>query len=194
MRMAGAPCGHFAAEFDAGGTRWGWVLAGPTEAATLGWHDLGVSDEVDAGVADHGHVDGAVALAEAGLVFLEDNVEHPVQRILDGPMSPNGFGGFQGREGGGGDVVARVEAAALLEFGLPLDLDHGGNTGQTEFAGEAAVAVQPIDLVRHRDGALLDATVSLVGVIGAVAFDLGVGEQGLDLVARVGWLAFTARR
>jgi hypothetical protein len=88
-----------------------------------------------------------------------------------------------------------VSHAAILRRSLMLagrGGDHGGNTGQTEFAGEAAVAVQPIDLVRHRDGALLDAPVSLVGVIGAVALTSGSANRASISSRRVGWLAFTA--
>lgn len=41
------------------------------------------SDLIDGEVADHRHVGCAVALAQPGLVFVEDDVENPVQSVFD---------------------------------------------------------------------------------------------------------------
>jgi hypothetical protein len=68
----------------------------------------------------------------------------------------------------GGDIVSRVEAATILEFGARGDLDDGGHARRAEFAGEAPVAAEPIDLSSERDGALLDAAVAFVEIGDAV--------------------------
>ena len=46
----------------------------------------------------------------------------------------------------GGNVVARVEAAAILEFCLGMDLDDGAGVSEAEFSGKPAVAIDPVDL------------------------------------------------
>jgi len=59
-----------------------------------------MSDEVDGEMADHGHVPCAVSFPKPALVFLEDDIENPGERVLDRPRAPDGFGGLRGREGG----------------------------------------------------------------------------------------------
>ena len=66
--------------------------------------------------------------------------------------------------GAGGDVVAGVEPAAVGQFGPRLDLDDGARDGEAEFAGEASLAVEPVDLARDRDGSGFDAAVALVEI------------------------------
>ena len=72
-------------------------------------------------MADGGHVVGAVALAQAGLVVAEGDIEHPVQAILDRPVLADGLGGG---EGSGGDEMAGFAAAASdgLDAGLHQSL------------------------------------------------------------------------
>lgn len=50
------------------------------------------SDEVDGEVAGDGHIFGAMALSQAGLIVFEDDVEHPMEFVLDGPMAARRFG------------------------------------------------------------------------------------------------------
>jgi len=47
---------------------------------------------------DDGHVFGAVAFSETGLVVAEDDIEHPVQLVFDAPVASDGLGGGLGRE------------------------------------------------------------------------------------------------
>lgn len=56
------------------------------------------------------HVKSAVALSETRLVVVED-VEGPVQSVLDQPVAAHGMSGPFGRQFGGGDKVSRVETA-----------------------------------------------------------------------------------
>jgi len=99
-------------------------------------------------------------------------------------MAAHGVGGGLGGEGRGGDVVSRVEAAAILELGARGDLDDGGDAGEAELAGEAPVAAEPIDLSGEGDAALLDPAVAFVVIGDAVeAGGRRVGEEGFDLGA-----------
>ena len=93
-------------------------------------------------MSDDGHVFGAMAFSDVGEVFLEGDVEHPVQAVFDAPVAAHGAGGGFGVEGRGGDVVAGIEAAAVLRFDLGAELDDRGHAGQAAFSGETALAVQ----------------------------------------------------
>ena len=53
----------------------------------------GGADEVEGEMPDGGHVSGAVALAQAGEVFGEGDVEHPVEAVLDCPVFADGLQG-----------------------------------------------------------------------------------------------------
>jgi len=124
-----------------------------------------------------------------------------VEAVFDAPVSPHGVGGGFGAEGGGGDIVSGVEAAAILELGARGDLDDGGDAGQAQFAGEAFVAAQPIDVAGDRDGAFLDPPMSFVAIGGGVeSGGRSLLEEALDLAPpsisrrRVGWLDLTASR
>ncbi len=55
------------------------------------------ANEVDGEVSDGGHVSGAVAFTEAGQVLPEGDVEHPVELVLDAPVSAHGLGEGFGR-------------------------------------------------------------------------------------------------
>src|SRR3546814_3195316 len=100
----------------------------------------------------------------------------------DLPVSAHGACGVFGGEACGGDVVAGIEAAAVLQFGARGDAHDGGGTGQAQFAGEAARAGEPIGLARDGDAAFFDAAVALVVVgDGIEGFCGSVGEEGLDL-------------
>ncbi len=65
------------------------------------------------------------------------------------------------------------------------NLNDGGCVRQSEFAGKATIAGEPVDLARDGDGSFLDAPVSLVEFGAAVEGAVGsVGEVGFDLGAQ----------
>ena len=64
---------------------------------------VGVED-VEGEASDDGEVFRGVVLARAGVVFVEDDVEGPVQVVLDRPMRPDGV-----------EELARAEAAREQE-------------------------------------------------------------------------------
>ena len=71
----------------------GGFCAGIDAARSGGWARgaccfLCGSDLIDGEMTHDRHVGCAVALAQAGLVFVEDDVEHPMQPVFDGPIGP----------------------------------------------------------------------------------------------------------
>ena len=128
---------------------------------------------------------GAMAFAQSGLIFVEDHVQCPMQLIFYAPMAPDRLGGVFGRDFGRRDVVARIEAAAILELGSALDFDDGGDARQAQFPGKAPLPAEPVDLARHSDGALFDAAVPFVHVGEALQARLGsIAEENLDFAAQ----------
>jgi len=83
-------------------------------------------------VSDDGHVLGAVAFPQAGLVVVEVDVENPMEAVLDAPMGAHGLARLRGGQDGGGDVKARFEARAVGEFGARLDANEGSWHGFPE--------------------------------------------------------------
>lgn len=81
------------------------------------------SDEVEGEVADHRHVCGTVAAAQARLVLLELDIENPMQAVLDAPMGSGGLGEGLCGEDARGDLASPLD----LDLGARLDtgLDHG---------------------------------------------------------------------
>ena len=137
---------------------------------------------VDRELAHERHVLRAVALAHARQVLLEGHVERPVQGVLDAPVAADGLSERGRGTGAGCDVVAGVEPGAVLQLGPRFDPDDGARIDEADFAGKAPVAVEPVDLPQHRDGAGFDAAVALVEI--DVDFDLalvGGCEGGLDV-------------
>lgn len=72
--MVGAPAGLFSPELDGA-----FVVDG--------------SHEVDGEMPDDGHVEGAMALSKPRLMVVEDDIEGPIQSVLDQPVAAHGVTG-----------------------------------------------------------------------------------------------------
>ena len=116
--VVNAPAGLFASEFD------GVLVANG-------------SDKVESEMAHDGHVECAVAFSEPRLVVVEDDVEGPVQSVLDQPVAAHGMSGPFGRQLGGGDKISRVEAASILQSGARADAHDGCGVWQAQRASPA---------------------------------------------------------
>lgn len=82
-------------------------LSPSLEAVSVGWS----AHEVHGHVPDDGHVLGSVACSEAGEVFVEDDVEDPVEAVLDVPMGAHGGGeGLGVGDEGAGEFESLQEA------------------------------------------------------------------------------------
>jgi hypothetical protein len=59
---------------------------------------LSAVDQVDGDGLDDGHVLLTVDGSQAGKVIMEDHIEHPVETVLDAPMTANRVGRLFGAE------------------------------------------------------------------------------------------------
>ena len=151
----------------------------------------GGAHEVEPHVADNGHVLGAMSGAQPVEIVVEDDVEHPVQSVLDAPMRPHGTGEGGRIELGRAQVVAPLGGGVGPAFDDALDHADHGKAREAWLVGIAAVGEQPSDIVADRMPALLDATVVTVrrrvprGDLGLriakEALDLGVQQRVVGL-------------
>jgi hypothetical protein len=130
------------------------------------------------------HVAGTEALAQAGLVLFERNVEDPMQAVLDAPVAAHSLGSARRIKRGGGDIIARFAVRLAGSFDLGLDLDQAGYAGQAEFAREATIARQPVDLADDADLAPLDTTMAFV-VLDVAGADYLLAVMAVAIVALV---------
>ena len=63
-------------------------------------------DEVECELADDCKVLGSMVFPGSVAVFVEDDIEHPMQLVLDGPMAAHDLQKFFGREVFGKQIVA----------------------------------------------------------------------------------------
>src|SRR2546423_1858985 len=66
-------------------------------SANRGFVGVGVED-VESETADHGEICRAIVLAGTGAIFIEHDVEDPVQTVLDTPVSAHDTQQLLGRE------------------------------------------------------------------------------------------------
>lgn len=74
--------------------------------------------------ADGGEVGRAVASADAALVFVRDDIEHPMEGILDAPMLAGGASEFDCIRADRGAIEAGLAGGLLARF-VALGLDRG---------------------------------------------------------------------
>ena len=94
------------------------------------------SAKVESEMAHDGHVESAEVFSETRLVVVEDDVEGPVQSVLDQPMAAHGMSGPFSRQLGGGGEVSRVEAAFVLQSSARDDAHDGCGVWQAQFTGK----------------------------------------------------------
>src|SRR3954471_24162310 len=142
-----------------------------------GWFvGVGVED-VEGEASDDGEVFRGVVLARSGVVFVEDDVEGPVQVVLDRPMRPDGV-----------EELARAEAAREQEVAGRLGGGAVAGPARLDAADrdEAREGVRRLERRRRQHAgaaALLSAVPAFGGLVeGGVLAGLlaGLGEGGLD--------------
>jgi hypothetical protein len=134
-------------------------------------------------VSDDGHVSRAVAIAQAGLVLGEDDVENPMQLVLYAPMAAHGLARPLRREPCRGDVIAGLETTAVGKLGLRFDANDRRRLRQAQLARETPLALKPVDLGEDADAALLDAAMALVEIDACADARRG-GKSARDLRAQ----------
>ena len=143
--------------------------------------------DTDSGVPDDRHVLGTMSFSDACQIFLEGDVEDPVQGIFDLPMCAYGPGGLFGGQGARGNVVATIMCAVCLMLDAGLDLDDGSDLGKAMFSGEAASSGYPINGVGDLVAALLN--VPVVFIVLDITVDQAFGwcvKEVLDLAMECG--------
>ena len=123
---------------------------------------------------------------------MEDDVEDPMQAVLDAPMGAHGQSENVRIELGGGEIISPLprHRAAFFDPG-PDHADHG-QMGETRLVSIAARGEQPIDVVADEMAALLDAAVVGVGRLmnGFDGFSFRIGEEGDDVLMKDGSIGF----
>ena len=133
-------------------------------------------------MADGGHVRRSVPGSQADEVVVEDDVHDPVEAVLDVPVGAHGGGELSGRERGGGEVIAPLDAGFATVLALGLDHGDHGEVLEAPFAGEAAVGDKPLHVMA--DGMAADLDAAMVAVDGLVRVErgrCGGGEEALGL-------------
>src|SRR3546814_16151588 len=118
---------------------------------------------------------------------MEDDIEDPVQAVLDAPMGAPGMGEGLGIEPGGGEIIAAFALDLAAAFDAGLDHGDGGEAGEARFAGIAAVRDEPVDGMAGGVAAAFEAAMSVVAGFGGGrgeslgrADEGGVGERGVS--------------
>jgi hypothetical protein len=166
IEIVGCPCSELTAELD-------------------GFRIPRGSDKIEREVPYHGHVPGPESFAQTGLVIVESDVQNPMQAVLDPPMAADGLTGALRIELRRSDVVSGFRVWPADPLDTRLDTNDAGDAGQAQFAGEAAISGQPVDLAHDTDGALFDTAMAFVvrGVGVECAGRKGI-KAGLDLGAQ----------
>src|SRR3546814_9170491 len=93
---------------------------------------------------------------------MEDDIEDPVQAVLDAPMGAPGMGEGLGIEPGGGEIIAAFALDLAAAFDAGLDHGDGGEAGEARFAGIAAVREEPVDGMADGVAAAFEAAMIVV--------------------------------
>ena len=125
----------------------------------------------------------AVAGPVSRQIVLELDIEQPVH-AFDTPVAADGLGDAFDVERSGRDVSARVEGRAVGVFGSGADLNDRLDVGEARLARIAALGHDPIDGLRGRVGAGLDAAMGLLD--GGFGAELG-GRSGGEIIRHIGF-------
>jgi hypothetical protein len=152
---------------------------------------LGPVEEVQRHVPDGGKVGGAIARSDAAFVFAQDDVEDPMQAVLDAPMLACGTGEPGGVRSDRADVEAGLAGSRLAGL-LAHGLDHG-DAGQIRPLRMALA--QPGDVAGDPVAAKLDAAMIGIGrLMGGPASRGAIFEAGGALLAEeIGDVAMKSR-
>ena len=148
---------------------------------------LGTAQEIERGMADGGHVLQPLSGPGATQALVKDDVEHPVQAVLDVPVLPDGAGEEFGIKRERAEVEAALTAGVSGVFDLGLHHGDGLEAGKAWLSGEAPIGAGESDVVADGMVTLLDAAMIAVdGGLGEQARGLGIVEGARDLGVEIG--------
>jgi hypothetical protein len=119
--------------------------------------------EVHGDVLDDGHVLRPVSGSEPCEVVVKDDVEDPMQAVLDTPVGAHGGGEGFGIELGSRQIVASFVLDSAAAFDPRLDHADHREMGKARLAGIAAVGPQPGHVAADAMAALFEAAVVGIG-------------------------------
>src|SRR5207244_2227101 len=138
--------------------------SGEFELAPQGGLGVVLAHDIESQMAQDGEIVGAVVQAVAGLIFIHDDVEAPVQPVLDAPMRAYDSVAARGGQGGAEQVIGGLGRGFGGEFAGSDDLGNGGQSGPP------MLFLQPSNIGADHSGAGFDPPV--------VALDRRVGGRG----------------
>ena len=144
-------------------------------------------------MADRGQDCRRVVLADAAGVFVEDDIQAPVQAVLDSPMAPHRMGKALGVAGAGSDEDTPLHGPAILGPAFAFDQANAAPGAPSRGVG------QGVRLFGDPIPAHLQTSVVLVGLLGVVVHDMGEltrgrgGEELLDLLVQRRLIALEAK-
>src|SRR5688572_8257396 len=88
------------------------------------------AQDVERDSPDDGQVLGGVILSGACVVFVEDDIERPMQLVLDAPMAAHRLEQALGAEHARQEIIARGAAGPSIDGALRYDPADGGELGE----------------------------------------------------------------
>lgn len=93
--------------------------------------------DIDGQLADDGEVFRGAILAAAAGILVEQNVENPVQVVLDAPMRPHDLEQLLGRQQARGQKVPDLVLGSVAVVGAPtVDAADGSDSGEAVLLGQ----------------------------------------------------------
>ena len=141
-------------------------------------------------VLDRGEVGGRMIGSDAAFIVTEDHVHHPVEAVLNGPMTSDDRSDLVSEPDQRGEIEARFALDLVDEFAGALDHDDRFETGPI------MAFLQPIDIMEDRVRPGFDTAV--VAIDRLIAADMGIleavglllGGKELDILAQRALIAF----
>src|SRR5262245_39235941 len=108
-----------------------------------------LAEQRDGDAAQRSQVLCGGAVLEPAVVFSEDDVEHPMQAVLDAPVQPGSAAQFKGAAFAAADVVGHLATLHAID---PPEACHPDDGPQV---GPVVPAADPTEVVQHAAGPLL---------------------------------------
>lgn len=109
-----------------------------------------------------GHVVWAIVGTQAGEIVMQDDIEHPVEPVLDAPMGANGLRERLWIELGRREIIAPFSLGFAVALDLGFDEADHRNVRKARFVCVAAIREEPIDIVAQAVAAVRPWSASVV--------------------------------
>src|SRR5439155_14194099 len=165
--------------------------SGEFELAPQGGLGVVLAHDIESQMAQDGEIVGAVVQAVAGLIFIHDDVEAPVQPVLDAPMRAYDSVAARGGQGGAEQVIGGLGRGFGGEFAGSDVLAMAASPGHRCCSCSQAISVQTT-AVRVSIRPWSPSTVVSVVVVADAPASCGSSRNRLTSACRVPWLPLRA--